>query len=110
VPNEGRPTISTHVLDTGTGQPAAGVRVQCLRLEGDSVEVAGEGTTNEDGRIPDLLDGRELVPGLYRVSFELGRGRFFEKAMVEVRIDDASRGYHVPLLVAPFGLTTYRGS
>jgi 5-hydroxyisourate hydrolase len=110
VPNEGRPTISTHVLDTGTGQPAAGVRVRCSRLEGDSVEVAGEGTTNEDGRIPDLLDGHELVPGLYRVSFELGRGRFFEKLMVEVRIDDASRGYHVPLLVAPFGLTTYRGS
>ena len=110
MPNDHRPTISTHVLDTGAGQPAAGVRVRCLRLDGDSVEVAGEGTTNADGLIADLLDGDELVPGLYRLSFELGSGRFFEKATVEVRIDDASRSYHVPLLVAPFGLSSYRGS
>lgn len=110
MPNGSRPTISTHVLDTGAGRPASGIRVRCLRLDGDSVEVAGEGTTNEDGRIADLLDGHELVPGRYRLSFELGPGRFFEKATVDVRIDDAGRSCHVPLLVAPFGLSSYRGS
>ena len=110
MPNDSRPTISTHVLDPGAGQPAEGVRVRCLRLDGDAAEVVGEGTTNADGRIADLLGGRELVPGLYRLAFELGHGRFFEQATLEVRIDDPGRSYHVPLLVAPFGLSSYRGS
>jgi len=109
VPHD-RPTISTHVLDTGTGRPAAGIRVRCLRLDEDAVKAAGEGTTDGDGRIPDLLDGQQLVAGLYRLSFDLGGGRFFEKVTLEVRVDDASRRYHVPLLVAPFGVSSYRGS
>ena len=57
-----------------------------------------------------MLEGRELVPGVYRISFELGPSRFFEAAQVDVRIEDASRSYHVPLLVAPYGLSSYRGS
>lgn len=105
-----RPTISTHVLDTGTGQPAKGVRVICLLLAGDRVQAAGGGMTDADGRIRDVLEGRKLVRGVYRLSFELGPHRFFEAATVDVRIDDASRSYHIPLLVAPFGLSTYRGS
>ena len=105
-----RPTISTHVLDTGSGEPAAGVRVICLLLEGDRVQAAGGGVTDDDGRIRDVLEGRELVPGVYRISFELGPSRFFEAAQVDVRVEDASRSYHVPLLVAPYGLSSYRGS
>lgn len=105
-----RPTISTHVLDTGSGEPAAGVRVICLLLEGDRVQAAGGGMTDDDGRIRDVLEGRKLVPGVYRLSFELGPSRFFESATLDVRIEDASRSYHVPLLVAPFGLSSYRGS
>jgi 5-hydroxyisourate hydrolase len=105
-----RPTISTHVLDTGSGEPAAGVRVNCSLLEGDRVQAAGGGVTDDDGRIQDVLEGRDLVPGVYRISFELGPSRFFEAAQVDVRIEDPSRSYHVPLLVAPFGLSTYRGS
>ena len=105
-----RPTISTHVLDTGSGEPAAGVRVNCSLLEGDRVQAAGGGVTDDDGRILDVLEGRKLVPGVYRLSFELGADRFFEAATVDVRIEDASRSYHIPLLVAPFGLSSYRGS
>ena len=105
-----RSTISTHVLDTGSGLPAPGVRVICLLLEGDRVQAAGGGMTDDDGRIRDVLEGRKLVPGVYRMSFELGPDRFFEAVTVDVRIEDASRSYHVPLLVSPFGLSTYRGS
>jgi 5-hydroxyisourate hydrolase len=105
-----RPTISTHVLDTGSGEPAAGVRVNCSLLEGDRVQASGGGVTDEDGRIRDVLEGRSLVPGVYRLSFELGPSRFFESATLDVRIEDASRSYHVPLLVAPYGLSSYRGS
>ncbi len=66
--------------------------------------------TDDDGRIRDLLGGVRLVPGVYRLSFDLGSGRFFERVALEVRIDDAGRSHHVPLLLAPYGLTTYRGS
>ena len=105
-----RPTISTHVLDTGSGEPVAGVRVNCSLLEGDRVQAAGGGVTDDDGRIHDVLEDRELVAGVYRLSFELGSARFFEAAQVDMRIEDPSRSYHVPLLVAPFGLSSYRGS
>lgn len=104
------PTISTHVLDTGAGRPAAGITIRCLRVLGEEAEPVGGGVTDEDGRIPDLLGGRELVPGLYRLVFDLGEGRFFESATLDVRVDDPGRSYHVPLLVAPFGLSSYRGS
>ena len=107
---EDRPTISTHVLDTGTGLPAAGVRVVCSVLHGDRLEAAGGGVTDGDGRIRDLLMGRDLITAVYRLSFELGPERFFQAVTVDIRVDDASRSYHVPLLVAPFGLSTYRGS
>ena len=110
MPNSHRPTISTHVLDTGSGQPAPGVRVICSLLEADRVQAAGGGLTDDDGRIRDVLEGRELVPGVYRLSFELGPDRFFEAATIDFRIDDVERSYHVPLLVAPFGLSSYRGS
>jgi 5-hydroxyisourate hydrolase len=105
-----RPTISTHVLDTGSGQPASGVRVNCSLLTGDRVQAAGGGMTDDDGRIHDVLEGRKLVTGVYRLSFELGADRFFEAITVDLRIEDANRSYHVPLLVSPFGLSTYRGT
>jgi len=107
---DGQPTISTHVLDTAAGHPASGIGVRCWRLDGDEAETMGGGVTDEDGRIRDLLDGRALVPGRYRLAFDLGSGRFFEAATVEVRIEDATRSHHVPLLLAPYGLTSYRGS
>jgi 5-hydroxyisourate hydrolase len=112
VPND-RPTISTHVLDTGEGRPAAGVRVLLVRGGGhgdDRGRVVSDTLTDEDGRVRDLLDGRALEPGSYRVEFDVDRGGFFTRLAVDLRIEDVTRSYHVPLLLAPFGMTTYRGS
>jgi len=108
-----RPTISTHVLDTQSGTPASGVAVTLYRLDPSS----GPGRlttalTDGDGRIGDLL-GRPLRAGRYRLAFDTGRGRedaFFRYLAVEFEISDVRRSYHIPLLLAPFGMTTYRGS
>ncbi len=108
---EDRPTISTHVLDTGTGQPAAGVPVRLWRTTSDgSEEIVGEAITDADGRIRDLLGGGSFSAGAYRIEFGLDDGGFFTGLSVDLRIEDTSRRYHVPLLRAPFGLSTYRGS
>jgi 5-hydroxyisourate hydrolase len=108
---EARPTISTHVLDTGTGLPAAGVPVRLLRSAADGSEaVAAEAVTDADGRVRDLLAGASLSAGAYRLEFGLDDGGFFTGLSVDLRIDDPTRSYHVPLLRAPFGLSTYRGS
>ena len=103
-----QPTISTHVLDAEHGLPLAGVEVVLERLEEGSGRVVGGGRTDHDGRIPRLLEG-PLSEGTYRLEFRLG-GRFFEIVALTVRVDDASRSWHVPLLLAPYSLTTYRGS
>jgi 5-hydroxyisourate hydrolase len=106
-----RPTISTHVLDTGAGRPASGVPVRLTGLLDDGAQrLVGEGVTDADGRIRSLIE--ELVPGVYRLTFELHvwRPGFLREVTLELHIDDASRSWHVPLLVAPYGATTYRGS
>lgn len=106
-------TISTHVLDTERGVPAAGVRVTLYRLG-----VAGNGAlrmtqalTDADGRVKDLLE-RPLQEGDYRIEFDVAHedGSFFTKIAIDLRITDAGRSYHVPLLLAPYSMTTYRGS
>jgi 5-hydroxyisourate hydrolase len=94
-------SVSTHVLDTGAGRPAAGVRVELLR---DS-DLVGSGETNEDGRIPEL--GAELDPGAYRLVFH-PPSPFFRRVELELALEDGH--YHVPLLVSPFGCASYRGS
>ncbi len=110
--NDGRPTISTHVLDTATGAPAVGIPVRLVRVVDDGAEVdAGAGVTDADGRIRQLLRG-ELTAGAYRLHFDLTEagGGFFTGLALDLLVRDADRSYHVPLLIAPFGLTTYRGS
>jgi 5-hydroxyisourate hydrolase len=104
-------TISTHVLDTGTGQPARGVRVTLgRRVDDGALIAAGEGRTDLDGRIRALLEG-ELTEGDYELTFHLEeRGGFFRRVTLELRVDDARRSYHVPLLLAPYGISSYRGS
>jgi 5-hydroxyisourate hydrolase len=94
-------SLSTHVLDTGAGRPAAGVRVELMR-NGDLV---GSGETDGDGRIPDL--GAELDPGAYRLVFH-PPSPFFRRVELELALEDGH--YHVPLLVSPFGCASYRGS
>lgn len=96
--------ISTHVLDTEAGAPGAGVKVGLFR--GDTLLSLQE--TNEDGRIPDLSQGQSLGPGEYRLVFYVESG-FFEKVEVTIVLD-GDRDYHVPLLLAPYQCTIYRGS
>jgi 5-hydroxyisourate hydrolase len=109
--SQDRPTISTHVLDTAAGTPRAGMHVRLRRAAADgSAPIVGEGLTDVDGRIRDLLGGGTLEAGLYRLEFALEPDGFFAGLAVDLNVRDAGRGYHVPLLLAPFGLTTYRGS
>ena len=111
-PGEQRPTISTHVLDTDRGQPAAGVHVTLYRVDvGDAPIRMTQALTDGDGRIRDLLE-RPLQAGDYRLEFDVARedGSFFTKIAVDLRITDTDRSYHVPLLLAPYSMTTYRGS
>lgn len=108
-----RHTISTHVLDTERGVPASGVRVTLYRLDvggGKPVRMT-QALTDADGRVRDLLD-RPLQSGDYRLEFDLGQmdGAFFTKLAVDLSIGDIGRSYHVPLLLAPYSMTTYRGS
>ncbi|NJD28817.1 MAG: hydroxyisourate hydrolase [Chloroflexi bacterium] len=110
--------MSTHVLNTERGAPAAGVHVSLYKLGEDDRPIRiTQALTDDDGRVRDLL-GRPLSPGVYRLEFNLaGRTaadpeaeRFFQRLSVDLRVEDTSRSYHVPLLLAPFGMTTYRGS
>ncbi len=102
------PTISTHVLDTELGRPATGITVALYRIDGDGESRVGGGTTDDDGRIRRLL-AEPLEAATYRLAFELD-GQFFREASVTFVVGDTTRSYHVPLLVAPFALSTYRGS
>ena len=110
-----RPTISTHVLDLGTGDPAIGVPVALFRLEPDGrPELLTEMETDDDGRIRSLLRG-ELEAGSYQLVFDVAAylqedAEFIENVANGFRIDDTERSYHVPLLLSPFSLSSYRGS
>lgn len=108
-----RHTISTHVLDTERGMPAAGVHVTLYRLGvGDAGQIRmTQALTDGDGRIRDLLE-RPLTEGDYRLEFDVAHedGSFFTRIAVDLRITDTERSYHVPLLLAPYSMTTYRGS
>jgi 5-hydroxyisourate hydrolase len=109
---QSRPTISTHVLDTELGAPAADVRVTLYRLDVGAAPIRmTQVLTDADGRVGDLLE-RPLVAGEYRLEFELGREEdsFFRRLAVDLSIVDVGRSYHVPLLLAPYSMTTYRGS
>jgi 5-hydroxyisourate hydrolase len=98
----GGASLSTHVLDTATGRPASGIAV-ILERDGATVTRA---TTDADGRVRELAT--ELAAGRYRLVFELG-DRFFRRVALDLDIAEA-RHHHVPLLVSPFGVTSYRGS
>jgi 5-hydroxyisourate hydrolase len=93
-------SLSTHVLDTGTGRPAAGVRVELSRAGA----LLASAETDADGRAR-LAD--ELEPGVYRIAFE-PPSPFFRRVELEVELGDGH--YHVPLLVSPYGCASYRGS
>jgi 5-hydroxyisourate hydrolase len=93
--------ISTHVLDTGRGEPARGVRVQLFRGE----ELVAEGETDDDGRICELA---QVEAGAYRLVFH-PQSPFFRRVEIEIGIEP-DRDYHVPLLLSPYACAIYRGS
>ncbi|HTU46448.1 MAG TPA: hydroxyisourate hydrolase [Bryobacteraceae bacterium] len=95
--------ISTHVLDTAAGRPAAGIKV-LLFLENEQV---ASGTTDHDGRIKNF--GVSVNHGAYRLLFEIS-GAFYPDISISFIVSDPSAHYHIPLLISPFGYTTYRGS
>jgi len=109
-------SLSTHVLDLTHGKPAAGVAVRLLRGE----DVLFQGTTNADGRCPEL-PSLALSPGRHRLEFEIAayfaamgaaltEPPFLDVVPIDFGVADAGGHYHVPLLVSPFGYSTYRGS
>ena len=106
--------ITTHVLDTARGRPAAGVRVT-LEREGNPL---ASGATDQDGRLRDLLPaGAPLEPGSYRIVFDTGSyfaaqgtDAFYPEVAVVFRVREGGEHFHVPLLLSPFGYSTYRGT
>jgi len=109
--------ITTHVLDTSLGKPAEGIRISLQKTDGSSWETIGSGLTNSDGRVANLLAEDVLLePGIYRMFFETGpyyKGlniqTFYPEASIVFETFDTEH-YHVPLLLNPFGYSTYRGS
>jgi 5-hydroxyisourate hydrolase len=110
--------LSTHVLDTARGRPAAGVPVTLERREGGTWREVSRAATDADGRVRSLLrEGETLAAGEYRLTFALaewfagaGREAFYPEAAVVFRVTRPDEHHHVPLLLAPFGYSTYRGS
>lgn len=110
-----RPTISTHVLDLASGEPAAGVSIVLFRRgDDDEFEVVSETETDADGRVVDLVGGK-LLAGDYQLLFDLAEpdadeDAFLQGIAVALHVTDTRRSYHVPLLLSPFGATVYLGS
>ena len=111
--------ITTHVLDTSRGRPASGVPIHLEVQEADGDwRALGAGATDDDGRLRDLLpDDSDLQPGIYRLIFDTAAyfeahslRSFYPHIIVVFLIHDAQQHYHVPLLLSPYGYSTYRGS
>ncbi|HYK61925.1 MAG TPA: hydroxyisourate hydrolase [Bryobacteraceae bacterium] len=104
--------ITTHVLDVARGAPAARVPVELdVFITGKGWHQAGRGITNNDGRIIDFAE--PAAAGIYRLMFDVASympEAFFPSIAITFEIHDPSQRYHVPLLLSPFGYTTYRGS
>lgn len=110
-------SISTHVLDTARGRPATGVPLRLERLDGREWTLIGEGETDDDGRVRGLLGGGSLSKGTWRMTFETGAwfaaegiDGFYPIVQVVFEVTAPEQHHHVPLLLSPFGYSTYRGS
>ncbi len=110
-------SVSTHILDTTFGKPAAGVPVALEKKSEGVWEKAGGGMTDQDGRIRDLVPEGKLEAAIYRITFDTtayynlqAMECFYPEVSVVFQIRDIESHYHVPLLVSPYGYSTYRGS
>jgi 5-hydroxyisourate hydrolase len=108
--------ISTHILDTSRGRPAEGVDVVLERQQGDGFVVVTRGATDADGRVKGLVTGAP-EPGTWRIRFDtggyhrgLGVDGFYPYVEIVFLTTSAAEHYHVPLLINPYGFSTYRGS
>jgi 5-hydroxyisourate hydrolase len=111
--------LTTHVLDTATGQPASGIPIEFFSVtEAGAASLISETATNRDGRTPEpLLAGERFRPGCYEIVFRVGAYfsadasiPFLDRIAIRIGISDSDRAYHVPLLVSPWSYSTYRGS
>jgi len=114
--------LSTHVLDTSRGRPAAGVEIRLSIFEGNTPRPLNAAVTNRDGRTDEpLLSGDRLFAGRYELTFGVGayfRGQreevtdipFLDEVVIRFGVSDPRGDYHVPLLISPYGYSTYRGS
>lgn len=104
--------ISTHVLDTVRGVPGAGVAVTLERIEGEGTEHLSSASTDDDGRVANLLGGHRLRTGVYRLTFNTAAygNAFYPEVTVVFRVSDPDQHHHIPLLLSAYGYSTYRGS
>jgi 5-hydroxyisourate hydrolase len=114
--------VTTHVLDSARGRPAAGMEIELYRIEGDTRTLVRTVTTNADGRTDaPVIPKGELEPGVFELLFHAGAyldaagtpgesPRFLDEIPIRFGIADAGEHYHVPLLLAPYSYSTYRGS
>jgi 5-hydroxyisourate hydrolase len=114
--------LTTHVLDTASGKPAVGVQIALYRVSGNSHRKIAEAVTNADGRTDaPMLAGKEFRVGQYELIFDAAayldasgvppeEPRFLSAIPIRFGVSDAAAHYHVPLLISPFGYSTYRGS
>ena len=114
--------LTTHVLDTALGVPAAGMPIELFKVEDETHQSICHVLTNADGRTDSpILPNDQFSTGIYELIFDVetyravqigddAALRFFDKVPIRFRISDPNRHYHVPLLISPFGYSTYRGS
>ena len=112
--------ITTHVLDTAAGRPGRGIAIELERAGPDGSgawERVGAGATDDDGRLRTLTPAGPVPPGTYRIRFQTGAyfaahgvAGFFPVVEIQFAITDGAQHYHVPLLLSPYGVTSYRGS
>lgn len=117
--NKSRSPITTHILDVSLGKAAAGVAVKLELMDSShSWREISSRSTNGDGRVEDLLPvGSQAAPGIYRISFQVetyfesqGKAGFYPVIEIQFKLNQPSEHYHVPLLLSPFGYSTYRGT
>ena len=109
--------ITTHVLDTARGRPGNAIAIELERADAGVWHLVGGGVTDDDGRLRTLTPPGQVQPGTYRIRFQTGAyftahgsTGFFPVVEIQFSVIDGTQHYHVPLLLSPFGFSTYRGS
>lgn len=109
--------ITTHVLDTAAGRPGRAIAIELERADAGAWHPVASGTTDDDGRLRTLTPPGPLATGIYRLRFHTGpylaatsQPGFFPVVEIQFTVADADQHYHVPLLLSPYGYSTYRGS